>query len=252
MTEIIRSPLMLKQKLHAHPTRVKKIGFVPTMGALHRGHIELIKKSKFENDVTVVSIYINPTQFNNKEDLANYPAPIESDLKLLENSQVDFLFLPNYQDLYPDDFTMKVKETELSLTYCGNFRPGHFTGMLTVVLKLLNIVSPSTAYFGLKDYQQFALIKKMKEALFLDCEISGVETVRESTGLALSSRNERLSESDKIFAAHIYRVLKSEISIDDKRKELTGLGFEVEYLEPLADRLLIAAWYKGVRLIDNV
>lgn len=252
MTTVIKSPGHMQAIISQLKKEGKTIGLVPTMGALHAGHQKLMEESRKTNKITVVSIYVNPTQFNNLEDLEKYPKTLDEDLRLLERSNVDFLFLPDYSSIYPDAFTYKILETHLSEKYCGAFRPGHFTGMLTIVLKLLNIVQPTHAYFGLKDYQQYSLVKKMKEAFFIPSHIVGVETQREPSGLALSSRNTRLSESDRIKASKIFQILKDETSIEQKKQKLIQEGFEVEYLEKLDDRLLVAVWLSGVRLIDNV
>ena len=163
----------------------KKIGFVPTMGGLHEGHISLVKRSRAENEITVVSVYLNPTQFNDKKDLETYPCNFNDDCKLLEENGVDYLFAPDYKVMYPDDFKYKVIETDFSKLLCGAKRPGHFDGVLTVVMKLFNIVKPNNAYFGEKDFQQMTLLKGMVKAFFLDVNIVPCPIVREKSGLAL-------------------------------------------------------------------
>jgi pantoate--beta-alanine ligase len=170
------------------------LGFVPTMGALHDGHISLFNRSVKENDKSVASIFVNPTQFNDKEDLKNYPRNFDEDYRKLADAGVDYIIFPEYNDMYNDDFRYEVNEKELSKILCGASRPGHFTGVLTVVLKLLNIVKAGRAYFGEKDYQQYLLIKGMTEAFFIDTQIVPGAIVREADGLAMSSRNVLLND----------------------------------------------------------
>ena len=165
------------------------VGFVPTMGALHKGHESLIRRSVTESNITVASIYVNPTQFDNEKDLAVYPNTLVEDKAILEDLGVDILLMPTFKQIYPDGFRYQVSESEFSRDLCGAHRDGHFTGVLTVVMKLLNIVRPARAYFGEKDFQQYQLIKDMARTFFLDVEIVPCEIVRESDGLALSSRN---------------------------------------------------------------
>ena len=151
------------------PSRLQ-IGFVPTMGNLHQGHLSLLERCCTENDISVLSIFINPTQFNNKNDYTNYPQTLEQDLALAEKAKVDYILMPTYSELYPDDFAYQVSETKISQELEGKFRPGHFTGMLTVVLKLLLLVKAHRAYFGEKDYQQLQLIRGMAKSFFLETE----------------------------------------------------------------------------------
>lgn len=230
----------------------KTIGFVATMGALHEGHLSLIRKSKEENDITVVSIFVNPTQFNDKNDLENYPVTFESDLRKLENEKVDYLFYPDYKEIYNDDFKYEINEKELSKKLCGAYRPGHFTGVLTVVMKLLNIIKPNKAYFGEKDYQQYLLIKGMAEAFFIDCQIIPLPLIREKDGLAMSSRNKLLTEDERKLAPKFYQRLSSNNSIDQIKEKLTNDGFKVEYIEEIDGRRFGAVHLGKVRLIDNV
>lgn len=228
------------------------VGFVPTMGALHKGHLALIDKSIEENDVTVVSIFINPTQFNDKKDFENYPNTLNDDIKKLEHHEVDFLFLPNYDELFADDYKYIVTENDLSRKLCGAHRPGHFDGVLTVVIKLINIVCADYAYFGEKDYQQYLLIKGMVEALFLKTEIISVGTVRDSDGLAFSSRNVRLSKSEREKAKLFPQLLKNETDVSLIKAKLIENGFIVDYIECVGDRCFGAVKLGEVRLIDNV
>ena len=228
------------------------VGFVPTMGALHEGHRCLIEASCAENSVTLVSIYVNQAQFNDQRDCENYPTPLKEDLRICEEEGVDAVFLPKKEDLYPDQYCYRVEEQEESLMLEGESRPGHFTGVLTVVMKLLLLAKADKAYFGEKDWQQFKLVNGMVKAFFLDTVIVPVPTVRESNGLAMSSRNERLSEAGRILAPELYRVISTAIDCDMARHELRALGFQVEYVDEKDGRRLAAAQVDGVRLIDNV
>lgn len=230
----------------------KSIGFVPTMGALHEGHLSLIRKSIEENDVTVVSIFVNPTQFNDKNDFKNYPTTFENDLEKLETEGVDYLFYPDYKDIYNDDFRYEVNEKELSKTLCGAHRPGHFTGVLTVVMKLLNIIKADKAYFGEKDYQQYLLIKGMAEAFFMDCEIIPLPLIREEDGLAMSSRNKLLTDNERKLAPKFYEWLSSGKSIDEIKQGLENDGFIIDYIEEIENGRFGAVHLGKVRLIDNV
>ncbi|MBQ5471148.1 MAG: pantoate--beta-alanine ligase [Treponema sp.] len=230
----------------------KKIGFVPTMGGLHNGHLSLVNKAKSENDITVVSVYLNPTQFNDKKDLETYPANFNDDCALLEKAGVDYLFAPTYPVMYPDDFKYKVIETDFSKTLCGAKRPGHFDGVLTVVMKLFNIVRPNNAYFGEKDFQQYKLLKGMIEAFFLDINIIPCPIVREDNGLAISSRNRKLSEKGLALAPKFHEILSGKGSIEDKKEALEKAGFKVDYVEEFDGRLYGAVFLEDVRLIDNV
>ena len=230
----------------------KKIGFVPTMGGLHEGHISLVKRSKSENEITVVSIYLNPTQFNDKKDLETYPCNFSDDCKLLEENAVDYLFAPDYKVMYPDDFKYKVIETAFSKILCGEKRPGHFDGVLTVVMKFFNIIKPNNAYFGEKDFQQMTLLKGMVKAFFLDVNIVPCPIVREESGLALSSRNRKLSKEGLKKAPLFHEILVSKKSISDKQALLEENGFTVDYITELNGRLYGAVFLEGVRLIDNV
>jgi len=230
----------------------QSLGFVPTMGALHAGHLSLIRKAKEQNAITAVSIYVNPTQFNDKTDFENYPSTIESDILALSKEGVDYLFLPNYSELYPDAYSFRVNELNLSKVLCGQNRPGHFAGVLTVVLKLLNIIRPQRAYFGQKDYQQYTLIKEMCKAFFLPVEIIGCKTVREKDGLALSSRNKLLDKKQRALATKFSQTLCAQKSIPDMESELIKLGFNVDYIEEHFGRRFGAVRLGQVRLIDNV
>ena len=232
------------------------VGFVPTMGALHCGHGSLIERSTAECDVTVLSVYVNPTQFNNPGDLAHYPRTLEADLALARDLGVNAVITPGYRDLYPDDFRYRVEEQQQSRELCGAHRPGHFTGVLTVVMKLLNLVRPDRAYFGEKDYQQYELIRGMAEAFFLDTEIVPCRTLREADGLALSSRNALLEPEGRRMAPKFHYLLRAEAGDGDVRRELERAGFDVDYVETRCGRRFGAVTVRGaerdVRLIDNV
>jgi len=175
----------------------KKIGFVPTMGFLHKGHISLVERSVSENDITVVSIFVNPAQFGKGEDLESYPRDYEKDCSLLKDAGTDILFYPDASEIYPEDFCTKVTLSGLTETLCGISRPTHFEGVSTVVAKLFNITTPDNAYFGSKDYQQLQVIKKMVKDLNMDVNIVGMPIIREEDGLALSSRNVYLKDEER-------------------------------------------------------
>lgn len=273
-----------RQELSHYIESVKKsnktIGFAPTMGALHQGHLSLYQAAKKENDIVISSIFVNPTQFNNPEDLEKYPRTIEADLKALEESQtVDAVYLPEVKDLYPDglksqayDFDGLEKEME------GKFRPGHFDGVGTVVEELFHQVKPDNAYFGEKDFQQLAIIKKMVEKKQIPVNIIGAPILREPHGLAMSSRNERLTPEQRQNAKIIYKTLKQVndwfrvISIPEIHERVNTIfenskDFELEYFtianekdlketdffyKDQSYRAFIAVFAGPVRLIDNI
>ena len=220
------------------------------MGNLHAGHLSLIKHCTQENDITVVSIFINPTQFNNTDDFENYPQTLEEDIKLAHHA--DYILAPIYKEIYPDDFTFKVTESLISQKLEGKHRPEHFDGMLTIVLKLFCLIQPQRAYFGEKDYQQLLLVQKLTEAFFLNIEIVPCKTVRSETGLALSSRNNRLSPEEKLLAEKFPELLRSNHSLEEIKKNLKNLGFLVDYIEEMFGRRLGAVQLGNVRLIDNI
>ncbi|OGT56671.1 MAG: pantoate--beta-alanine ligase [Gammaproteobacteria bacterium RIFCSPHIGHO2_12_FULL_42_10] len=230
----------------------KSVGLVHTMGNLHQGHLQLCERSKHENDVTVACIFINPTQFNTENDFKYYPRTLEQDRALLNAMQIDILIHPAVEMIYPDNYHIQISETSLSLELEGAYRPGHFNGMLTVVLKLLLLVRPTRAYYGEKDYQQLLLIKKMAAALFLLTEIIGCPTVRDHDQLALSSRNTRLSPTERALAAYFPKLLHSTLSLDEITQQLTDLGFKIDYITEKWQRRLGAVWINQVRLIDNI
>ncbi len=229
-----------------------RVGFVPTMGALHAGHLSLVQKARAENDYVVVSLFVNPTQFDQAADLENYPRDTETDLALLRQAGVDAVLLPDSAQLYPDEYAYQVTEKRLSQQLCGAHRPGHFDGVLTVVLKLFNLVQPHAAYFGEKDYQQLALIRGLVDAFFLPIEVIGCPIVREAEGLAMSSRNSRLSTEQRQQAASLYRILTQAPDAQAARRQLAAVFDRVDYVQDLGDRRLAAVQLGPVRLIDNV
>ncbi len=232
------------------------IGFVPTMGALHQGHASLLERSVAEQDITVLSIYVNPTQFNDPADLANYPDTLAEDLELAETIGVDYVIQPTYDDMYADGFRFSVQEDQFSLALCGANRPGHFTGVLTVVMKLLNLVRPQRAYFGKKDFQQYRLIRDMCATFFLDVDIVGCETVREADGLAMSSRNKLLSPAARQLAAGFNKALALPDTDAAVAQKLGCMGFQVDYVESHEGQrfgaVVVDSEGRSVRLIDNL
>ncbi len=258
----------------------QSLGFVPTMGALHKGHLSLVAKAKKENGLVVVSIFVNPTQFNNPDDLKNYPRTLEADLKLLEPYQPDFIFAPTVEEMYPAIALPEIQVHLGPLELCmeGKHRPGHFKGVVQVVARLFDIVKPDMAYFGQKDFQQLAVIREMTRQLELPVRVGSGETIREADGLAMSSRNVLLNPEQRLAASQISRALFfvrdnwQQFSIKDlcaeaiSRIEANPL-MKVEYLE-IADsdtlqtlfdwsqssspRVFTAVQIGKVRLIDNV
>lgn len=256
----------------------KTIGFVPTMGALHEGHISLVKKCREQNDVCIVSIFVNPTQFNNQTDLEKYPRTIDEDIKLLNYAGVDIVFVPSVQEIYPEPDNRQFDFGQLDKVMEGKFRPGHFNGVAQVVSRLFDIVKSDKAYFGEKDFQQLAIIRQMVRQLNIPVEIVPMPIRREDSGLAMSSRNQRLTEDQKKDAVNIYRVL-SESKTLYNNKTVEELRFwvieninkiaslEVEYFEIVDGNTLqqISDWKNTqyavgcitvfcgeVRLIDNI
>jgi pantoate--beta-alanine ligase len=222
------------------------------MGALHAGHETLLKRCREENEISVLSIFVNPTQFNDPKDFEKYPLTWEEDLKIAEAHGVDVVFYPRYPEMYPDDYHYRVTENEWSQELCGKSRPGHFDGVLSVVMKLFNVVAPSRAYFGEKDFQQFTLIQGMVRAFFMDLILVPVPTVREADGLAMSSRNRRLTADERALAPLLYKTISSAASSEEARATLEKQGFKVDYLTDRKGRRFVAAFLGDVRLIDNV
>ncbi len=229
----------------------RRVGFVPTMGALHAGHVALLERARAENERVVLSIFINPTQFTESGDLAGYPRTMDADLAIA-GPYSDAVLAPSEGQLYPDGYRCRVTEIDLSRRWEGAHRPGHFDGVLTVVLKLLNLVQPARAYFGEKDWQQLALVRRMAEAFFLPGEIVACPTVRDADGLALSSRNRRLTTEGRQRAAEFPLAMRHAKTPADAAVTLNALGFQVDYVEDHEGRRLGAVRLEGVRLIDNV
>ena len=256
----------------------KTIGLVPTMGALHEGHLELMRQAKQENDLLAVSIFVNPIQFNNPEDLKKYPRDMDKDLRLLEKVGCDFLFAPSAEEMYPEEVNKIFDFGSLEVEMEGSFRPGHFNGVAIVVEKLLNIVQPNKAYFGEKDFQQLAIIQKLVELENIPVTVVPCQIIRERDGLAMSSRNERLTKNEREMAPFIYHILieakkrvgtmsPGEIRQMVMNKFQDQQEFELEYFEIADGQTLlpvnnwseaqgivafIAAYLGKVRLIDNI
>jgi pantoate--beta-alanine ligase len=227
------------------------LGFVPTMGALHAGHRSLLERARAENDRVVLSIFVNPTQFDDPADLKRYPRNLEADL-LFAGDLVDIVLVPDPKEIYPDDFRYRMTEYTLSSRLEGAHRPGHFEGVLTVVLKLFNLVRPHRAYFGEKDRQQLELVQGMVRAFFMPVEIVPCPTVRDSDGVALSSRNSRLSPEARSQAADFPRILKESPDSASATAALAAAGFGVDYVVDQDGVRLAAVRLQDVRLIDNV
>ncbi|KOF02584.1 pantoate--beta-alanine ligase [Roseivirga seohaensis subsp. aquiponti] len=269
----------LRAELLKYRLENKKIGLVPTMGALHHGHISLVEKAKEKSDVVAVSIFVNPTQFNNPEDLEKYPRNIERDLDLLKKAGCDIVFTPEVTEMYAGSHDLKISFGTLENSLEGKFRPGHFSGVGQIVSKLFNIFQPHSAFFGQKDLQQFFIIKKLINQLCFPIELHMIPTKREDNGLAMSSRNERLTQEEKLEAGLIYQTLKLSAEailegrsihhVIEQANELFAKNerLKLEYFEvvetenftgistvsdPKTTALCIAAEIGKVRLIDNL
>ena len=228
------------------------IGFVPTMGALHRGHASLVERCRRENDVVVVSIFVNPSQFNDPKDLDRYPRTWDQDLALLESLGVDEVLAPGASDIYPCGNRFRMQCDNRYRIMEGAHRPGFLEGVLTVVLKLLNLVRADRAYFGEKDYQQLKVVHDMVNDFFIATEIIACPTVREDSGLAESSRNALLSTESRNKAAALFDSLAQAPNPSAARARMEAEGFAVDYVEERWGRRFAAAFLDGVRLIDNV
>lgn len=229
----------------------RRIGLVPTMGALHPGHEALLARARAENERVVLSVFVNPTQFNDPKDLERYPRTLAADIALARR-HVDAVIAPTPEEFYPDNYRYRVTENALSTRWEGAHRPGHFDGVLTVVLKLFNLVQPQRAYFGEKDWQQLQLVRGMTNALLLPIEVVACPTVRDADGLALSSRNQRLSPNARERAAAFPRLLRTAPDAAAAAAALRAEGFEVDYVDDHGGVRLAAIRLEGVRLIDNV
>lgn len=238
--KVINEIVALQNELFLQRKAGKSVGLVPTMGALHAGHASLVERSVKENDVTVVSVFVNPTQFNNKNDLNTYPRTLEADCELLESVGADYVFAPSVEEMYPIEDKRQFEFPPVSTVMEGAHRPGHFNGVCQVVSRLFYIVRPDRSYFGEKDWQQICVIKAMVKHLSLDVEIVECPIVRDVDGLARSSRNTLLSADERIIAPTIYKVLKDSVeyakkhSLKDTHKMVVDTinavdGLEVEY-----------------------
>ena len=276
--KVIRSISEMQEWTTVERSAGHSVGFVPTMGALHQGHAELFSQSVSENKRTVVSIFVNSLQFNSVSDLEAYPRQLEQDKVIAEQQSVDVLFVPNHEEMYPNGFASTVSAGPIAEHMEGLHRPGHFDGVATVVVKLLNAVMPDVAYFGLKDFQQLAVIRSVVRDLNIKCDVRGVPTVRNEMGLALSSRNSRLSPDRLKQASIIYSIL-IEMANMARNSETSSLTLQnhfkngiqsisavkVEYVDvvdsdslvPVAiaqkgTTICVAVWFDDVRLIDNI
>ncbi len=255
----------------------KKIGFVPTMGALHKGHLSLVERCHSESDLTVVSIYVNPTQFGPQEDLNHYPRNLEKDIDLLRNYHVDIVFTPDDVQMYPEGYCTWVQVEGLSDILCGASRPGHFRGVATIVLKLMHIVNPKLMFMGMKDYQQIIVLEKMIEDLNLETKIVRCPIVREPDGLAMSSRNSYLTPDERQRATCLIKALKnaqqmvnegyldSSILISEAENIIKQSDGRIDYIKIVdgstlqelpevrsGSRMMLAVYIGNTRLIDNI
>jgi pantoate--beta-alanine ligase len=230
----------------------RAIGFVPTMGALHCGHASLVERCRRENETVAVSIFVNPAQFNDPRDLERYPRTVESDLAILERLGTDDVILAPAAEFYPQGYRFRLEAESFTSIMEGVFRPGSLQGVMTIVLKLLNLVRARRAYFGEKDFQQLKIVTEMAAEFFVPTEIVGCPTIREASGLAASSRNALLSDAAREKAATVHRALTTAETAAEARALLDAEGFRVEYVEEHWGRRLAAAFLEGVRLIDNV
>lgn len=230
----------------------KSIGLVPTMGALHRGHASLVERCREENEVVVVTIFVNPSQFNDPKDLSRYPRTLEQDLAILKELGTDHVLVPSAEEMYPDGYRFRLKEDGISNIMEGIHRPGFFEGVMTVVLKLLNLARADRAYFGEKDYQQLKVITDMVKEFFIPTEIVPCSTEREESGLAMSSRNTLLSDAGRIKAAAIHRALLESPDVFAAKLTLDDQGFMVDYIEEHWNRRFAAVFLERIRLIDNI
>ena len=277
MTQVIRTSDALREKVATWKRSGMLVGVVPTMGALHDGHMSLVREARKQSDRVIVTIFVNPMQFNNQDDLAKYPRDEAQDMALLQAEGVDVLFAPGVDEVYPDGFATMVSVSGVSEPLEGAFRPGHFAGMATVVTKLFGMTQAGRAFFGEKDWQQLQVVRRMVEDLNIPVRIIGCPTIREEDGLAMSSRNLRLSPADRAVAPRLHALMQAAAAamragtpvaqaLDTARAEIAAAGFgtldyldlrSAEGLRPLADlsepaRMLVAVYLGEVRLIDNI
>ncbi|MFH1259002.1 MAG: pantoate--beta-alanine ligase [Elusimicrobiota bacterium] len=277
--QIFRKAKLIQQKMMQLRRQGKTIGLVPTMGALHEGHLSLIKKARRENKIVVASIFVNPAQFGPREDYQRYPRPLGGDKKLLQKAGCDFLFLPSTEEIYPQPYLTFVNVEKLSDRLCGAFRPGHFRGVATVVAKLFNLIQPQRAYFGRKDYQQLKIIEQLNKDLNFPIKIVPCPILREKDGLAKSSRNAYLSREERRQAASLFQALQtvkkmitsenihsSQKIISELRKIIENNSLaRIQYIKavdpvslediPIVKNqalLALSVWFGKTRLIDNI
>ena len=276
--KIIKNPAVLQKFSKKMQALGKSIGLVPTMGALHKGHVSLIEKSAKNNDITIVSIFVNPTQFGKNEDFAKYPRRLKKDAELCKKAGANIIFAPDSQVMYPEPLQTFVHNPALEHLYCGKYRPIHFAGVLSVVAKLFNITLPTRAYFGEKDFQQLYMIKKMAYDLNFPVKVIGAKTIREKSGLAMSSRNEYMTPEERAAASSIYKgmmeakkncrrgrptCLPLTAAIQEKIEQAGG---KIQYIEiankadlkpanaiiPRKTVILLACYFGKTRLIDHL
>lgn len=277
MTHLIRSAAELRERVTAWKRSGMLVGVVPTMGALHDGHLSLARAARGQSDRVIVTIFVNPMQFNNASDLENYPRDKARDLALLEAEGVDVLFAPGVEDIYPQGFATTVSVKGVAEPLEGTFRPGHFDGVATVCSKLFAMTQAGRAFFGEKDWQQLQVVQRLVRDLNIPIRIIGCPTIREADGLAMSSRNARLSADERAIAPRLHEIMQAAASgirdgarvataLENAQAALLEAGFcEVEYLElrtvdglrPAVElsepaRMLVALWLGDVRLIDNI
>lgn len=264
MIPVVRTKAALAKLVASWRAKKLSVGFVPTMGALHAGHAALVKRSAAANDRTVVSVFVNPLQFGPNEDYGRYPRALPADRKIVAAAGADAVYAPSADEMYPEGFHTHVEVEGLSDLYCGKYRPGHFRGVATVVLKLFNQVRPDRAYFGEKDWQQVRLLEDMVRDLDVPVRIVRVPIVREKDGLAMSSRNAYLSERERRAAPALRAALeagrkearrphsRAETIAAAVRHALAGTGLKVQYASVWDGRLLAAAYLGKTRLIDNL
>ena len=276
--EVITKINEMKTRVSSIKDRKETIGLVPTMGALHEGHLSLIRNARDENEKLIVSIFVNPTQFDNKEDFKAYPQQLDEDIEIARGENVDMVFAPGVDELYPDGYCTYVLQSKLTESLCGEKRPGHFKGVTTIVTKLFNIIKPDRAYFGQKDYQQSVVVKKLVKDLNMEIEVKVIPIVRDRDGLALSSRNKHLDSQERRNALCIYNSLlhaKSLYSSNTKEvkkiiEEMTSIiestkHTKIDYVSIVNPDTLenisringkavaaVAAYVGNTRLIDNI
>ena len=275
--EVITKICEMRTRVLSVKDRKRSIGFVPTMGALHNGHLSLMRRAREDNDELVVSIYLNPTQFDKNDDFESYPRQLDKDIEIIRKENADVVFTPCTEEMYPDGFCTRVTQDKLTDALCGRVRPGHFNGVTTIVTKLFNIIEPDRAYFGQKDYQQSVVIKRLVADLNMDMDVKICPTVREEDGLALSSRNKRLNLEERQEALCIYGSLLRAgamfaSNIRDSKKiieEMTSVikntkQTKIDYISIVNANTLedlssingkalaaVAVWIGNTRLIDN-